>query len=286
MEIIIRLSENFYYSPFVFKAAFLFYILSLLTYVGVFYSNKKILQSIAPFLFVIASAFTTYFIVDRWVEAGRPPFKSLYESLMYAAFMVSMINIAIQYKYKLRILSSLAIIVVIIPIFLYALYKQDIEIITLPPALDTWIFIPHVSAYFIAYSSMFLGFITAVLTLIVPKGVNGHRSISDESFIDFFHYTYEIAKFGFLFQTIALLLGSFWGHEAWSNYWAWDPKENWALVSWFIFIIYLHLGKTGKLKKVAMSWVFIIGVAAILFTYLGMEYLPTADQSLHIYIEE
>lgn len=285
MEIFSQISNNFYYSPLSFKGAFIFYIISLIAYISIFFSDKKILQQVAPLLFVVASAFTTYFIVDRWIEAGRPPFKSLYESLMYAAFMVSMINSVIQYKYKLRIL-SVSVILLVLSIFIYAMIKKDIEIITLPPALSTWIFIPHVSAYFLAYGSMAIGGITAILSLIYRNGVRGHRGVGDDTHIHFSTYTYEIAKFGFLLQTIALLLGSFWGHEAWSNYWAWDPKENWALVSWFIFIIYLHLGKTKKLKDKAMSWVFIIGVLAILFTYLGMDLLPTADQSLHIYIEE
>jgi hypothetical protein len=36
------------------------------------------------------------------------------------------------------------------------------------------------------------------------------------------------------------LLGAWWGQVAWSNYWGWDPKENWAFITWLIFSAYLH----------------------------------------------
>jgi len=35
--------------------------------------------------------------------------------------------------------------------------------------------------------------------------------------------------------------GGFWAYSAWGHFWNWDPKETWALITWFIYLVYLLL---------------------------------------------
>jgi len=274
--------ENLYYISVPYKIAFALYAVASFLYLFVFVRKEKVVQQMALYVFTAAFVACTYFLFDRWVEAGRPPFKSLYESLVFSAWMLSAINIVVEYKYKIRFLGGLTAMS-ILAIFFYALSRRDIEIVPLPPALQTWVFIPHVIAYFMAYASLFVAALTAFLQLLFPQGMQGNRLISDERHIYFYEYTYRISKFGFLLLTCGLLMGAWWGQEAWSSYWAWDPKENWALVSWLIFVVYLHLRLIGTCNEKQLSWVVIAGVAAIMFTYLGMHLLPSADGSMHVY---
>ena len=60
---------------------------------------------------------------------------------------------------------------------LVALTKRDVEIIALPPALQTWMFIPHVISYFLAYGALFVGGLAAVLgnICITPTAPMGLR---------------------------------------------------------------------------------------------------------------
>ncbi|MBT8228962.1 MAG: cytochrome c biogenesis protein CcsA, partial [Bacteroidia bacterium] len=180
-------------------------------------------------------------------------------------------------------LIGLLSILSVIFIFVYALTKRDIEIIALPPALQTWLFIPHVISYFLAYGALVVSGLAAILHLVYPQGMKAHHTMGVNAHIDFSDFTYEITKFGYLFLTAGLLLGAWWGQVAWSNYWGWDPKENWAFITWLIFSAYLHFRNLESYSKRKLSWVVIIGVLAIIFTYLGMDYLPTAEDSLHVY---
>jgi ABC-type transport system involved in cytochrome c biogenesis permease subunit len=171
----------------------------------------------------------------------------------------------------------------IIAIFLYSLTKRDVEIIALPPTLQTWMFIPHVISYFLGYGALFVAGGTALLHLLKPQGIESHHSLGRHERIDFSDTTYQITRFGFLFLTAGLLLGAWWGQVAWSNYWGWDPKENWAFITWLIFAAYLHFRNLKTWSTRRLAWVVILGVLAIIFTYLGMDYLPTASDSLHVY---
>jgi len=51
---------------------------------------------------------------------------------------------------------------------------------------------------------------------------------------------YRSLLLGFGFLTIGIVSGAVWANEAWGNYWSWDPKETWALITWFVYAAYLH----------------------------------------------
>lgn len=274
--------ESFYYTSSSFKLTLILYVIALLAYVAGLFFRGKTWGVIPLALFALAFLACTGLIVERWIEAGRPPFKSFYESLAFAAWTVSLVSLAVESRFRIRLIGLLSALGVV-SILLFALTKRDVEVIALPPALQTWMFIPHVISYFLAYGALFVGGLAAVLYLIFPGGVASHRALGQQDHIDFSATTYQITKFGFLFLTAGLLLGAWWGQNAWSNYWGWDPKENWALITWLIFAAYLHFRNVGYWGEKRLAWVVIIGVAAIIFTYLGMSYLPTAEDSLHVY---
>ncbi len=277
--------ESFYYTSPLFKVTLILYGVALLGYLLGIFGKGKLFGTIPFALFLIAFLSCTVLIIDRWVEAGRPPFKSFYESLVFAAWTTSLVSLVVERKFRIRLVGLLSTIGVV-GIFLFALTKRDVEIIALPPALQTWMFIPHVISYFLAYGALFVAGLTAILYLVFPQGIASHHTLGEQSRINFATTTYQITKFGFLFLTAGLLLGAWWGQNAWSNYWGWDPKENWALISWLVFAAYLHFRNIPHWSEKRLAWVVIIGVAAIIFTYLGMDYLPTANDSLHVYSGE
>jgi cytochrome c-type biogenesis protein CcsB len=91
---------------------------------------------------------------------------------------------------------------------------------------------------------------------------------------------YRSVAVGFPLLTLGIILGAIWGHVAWGRYWAWDPKETWAFISWLIFAFYLHvrlfLGWDGR----RAAWVGLVGAGSIVFTYWGVNFLLSG---LHAY---
>lgn len=274
--------ESFFYTSLLFKISFFTYLAALLVYTAGIFIKGKAWSTLSTGIFGLAFLTVTVLIVDRWIEAGRPPFKSFYESLIFAIWTISGVSLISEYKFKVKLIGLLSALSVA-GIFIFSLTKRDVEIIALPPALQTWMFIPHVISYFLAYGALFVAGLGAVLHLAFPAGMTSHHVLGTGSRVDFSVFTYQISKFGFLCLTAGLLLGAWWGQQAWSNYWGWDPKENWAFITWLIFAGYLHFRNIHSWSTRKLSWVVIIGVMAIIFTYLGMDYLPTAGDSLHTY---
>ena len=92
--------------------------------------------------------------------------------------------------------------------------------------------------------------------------------------------SYRILGIGFPFLTIGILSGAVWANEAWGSYWSWDPKETWALLTWLVFAIYLHMrlshGWQGKKPAIMAS----LGFLTVWFCFLGVNLL---GEGLHSY---
>lgn len=92
--------------------------------------------------------------------------------------------------------------------------------------------------------------------------------------------SYRILGIGFPLLTIGILSGAVWANEAWGSYWSWDPKETWALATWFVFAIYLHTrltkGWSGQKPAIIAS----LGFVIVWICFLGVNLL---GEGLHSY---
>jgi ABC-type transport system involved in cytochrome c biogenesis permease subunit len=79
---------------------------------------------------------------------------------------------------------------------------------------------------------------------------------------------------------IGTALGAVWANEAWGTYWNWDPKENMALASLFVYGAYLHLRLNTDVPAEKLAWLLIIGFAVLMLTYIGINLLGVG---LHSY---
>lgn len=239
-------------------------------------TRRKAVVTASVWTFAGAFLLNGIIIVDRWIEAGRAPFKTLYETLLFYPWCVGVATLVLIALHRLRVLIPFSSATCIFGLA-YALAKPDVEIVNLPPALQSAWFVPHVVTYFIAYGALFASFALAILALAKPAWKSQE---SGQGFEDFAH---QAVMFGFAALTLGVVMGAVWGKEAWGDYWQWDPKENWALVSWLAYLVYLHIrlvrGWTGRRAMAVCAASF----AAVVFTYLGMSLLPTASDSLHVY---
>jgi cytochrome c-type biogenesis protein CcsB len=91
--------------------------------------------------------------------------------------------------------------------------------------------------------------------------------------------THQMIMFGFLFLSVGIISGAVWANSAWGRYWGWDPKETWSLITWFIYATLLHAKLMRGWHGRRIAYLSVIGFAAVLFTYFGVNLLP----GLHSY---
>jgi len=80
---------------------------------------------------------------------------------------------------------------------------------------------------------------------------------------------YRSVAIGFpLFTLGALIFAAIWAQQAWGRFWGWDPKEVWALITWFFYAAFLHLRLTRGWHGEKSAWLAVIGFAIIMFNLI------------------
>ncbi|MBI5362970.1 MAG: cytochrome c biogenesis protein CcsA [Planctomycetes bacterium] len=91
---------------------------------------------------------------------------------------------------------------------------------------------------------------------------------------------------GIPFLTAGLWMGAFWAQEAWANYWGWDSKENAALITWLVYIVYIHLRMLGGWRGSKAMGVLVAGALSVFVTFQVFGYFPDSQKSMHRYTDD
>jgi len=147
----------------------------------------------------------------------------------------------------------------------------------LPPALQSWLFVPHVAVYMLSYILMAKAAFHGILQLVGKAPDAGGDLLGPEQ------ATYQMICVGFPLLTLGLILGSCWGKLAWGDYWGWDPKELWSLASWLVYVGYFHFRYMfgRKYPRINSTWA-IAGLTVIIITLLWVN-LSKLFSGLHTY---
>ena len=252
----------------------------------------KLLSNVAWGSYFLGTALGIFFLVWRGLEVGHPPWQTLFEVLSFCAVLVYLSYLVIvlvtgmkDYKGAWRGIANLmtAFAMSATVILLWIALLKDKASNDLPPALQSYWMWPHVMAFIFSYSTFAVGLV-AVLCYYVIKLFNRQAAIKSwlAGFDDF---SFRIVAVGFPFMTAALMMGSLWGQDAWGNYWGWDAKEVSALVSWLVYLIYIHLRLVGGWRGEKLFLLLIVGALAIITCFLVFSYLPESQSSMHKYAE-
>lgn len=227
------------------------------------------------FLNLVGLLLAVVYLGGLWLETGHPPFRTLQQSLV-----VFSVTTTITWALALRQLplAGLAAAAFNALILGYGATKADGNVHEMPPALQSAWFVPHVVVYFLGYAGLFFSFLTSILYFFTVN-----RLADPVLSARFEARTHRFILFGFCMLSVGLILGAFWAKVAWGDWWSWDPKENWALISWILYGVWLHLRRVEGITPKASVALAVVGFLAVLFTYLGVNYLPQAQSTLHSY---
>ncbi|MCX8022284.1 MAG: cytochrome c biogenesis protein [Syntrophorhabdaceae bacterium] len=216
----------------------------------------------------------------RWIESyqlgiGRAPLTNFYESLVFYAWSIILIIIAMKKRlYNYPAITMLVVVVALVCMG-YASISPGVDrrIQPLIPALQSnWLHI-HVITCFIAYAAFAVSFIAGLLYFVDIKGIMPPKETLEE-------LNYRSVVVGFPMLSAGILTGAVWAHYAWGTYWSWDPKETWSLITWIIYALFLHARLMKGWRGKRMMLLSIIGFASVIFTYLGVNFLLSG---LHSY---
>ncbi len=214
------------------------------------------------------------FNVGLWITLGRPPMRTLAETRLWYSFFLSVVGSILFFRWKMDWMLYYSIVMTMVFMFINLL-KPDTYDQALMPALQSPWFVPHVIVYIIGYALL------AASSLIGLQGI--WLVFNKKSPMALLKKADDVVYVGFAFLTFGLLFGALWAKEAWGHYWTWDPKETWAFLTWFMYLIYIHLRYNQTKKYNWALWSLSLAFVVLLICWFGINYLPSAANSVHNY---
>lgn len=287
-----------------FSFSFVFYVVTALMYLANWFFGKKWIGQLATTMAFVAMCSTFMVLVTRAGESGHAPFSNLFESMVLFVWATNVGYLLIEYRYKFKVMGAFVMTFEFLAMLSASMlpYKYK-SVEPLNPALQNkwhwmvnllskfdlqnyaigWLDF-HVFVTFVGYAAFAIAFGLALMYLLKKraeaKGANGSlmRMFPDAKMLD--ELSYRAVAWGFPFLGAGIVTGAIWANYAWGQYWSWDPKETWSLITWFIYAAYLHARVTRGWRGRKAAYLAIIGFVAVIFLYWGVSFvLP----GLHAY---
>ncbi len=269
-----------------FKISFWIYLASAACYLLALIKNQTSVARLGRGFLVAAFVVHTASIVMIAIAIGRLPLLNLYEYMLSVTWAATAVYLAVELLTKNWSLGGFSVpLLTSFVLFTMRLPNAKIDYTVMPALQSAWR-TPHIVSGILAYGASMVAFVLAVMYLLRDRadGPKGNKKsfwasrLPETKVLD--RSIYRTVAFGFLMQTLLVVIGAVWAQIAWGRYWGWDPKETWSLITWLIYATYLHTHTMMGWRGRKSAWLAIIGFGATIFTFIGVSYF---FQGLHSY---
>lgn len=199
--------------------------------------------------------------VLRWYIGGRIPLSNGYETMQFLALCVLVVAYLLRRRFPFVV--SFGFLLSGFTLLVAYLGQMNPQITPLVPVLVSPWLSTHVSCIMIAYALLAFMWLNAVLGLCVGR--------ESERLMLFSRLLLYPAVF---FLGIGIFIGAVWANVSWGRYWAWDPKEVWALITFMVYTLPFHAESLSCFRRPRFFHFYMLfAFLTVLMTYFGVNYL-------------
>ena len=227
----------------------------------------KVLNIALPILLGVSFLALTFGLALRWIISGNIPMSNGYESMLTVAWFVMLISILMQLR--IRIVMVFGFLISGFFLLVSHINQMDPAIGQMMPVLNSPLLSIHVSIIMMSYALLSLTFICGIMGICLRSHGEELQALSR-----IFLYP-ALTTMGF-----GIFIGAIWANVSWGNYWSWDSKETWALITFMIYAVVVHTQSLQVFRKPLVYHIYItLAFLSIAMTYFGVNYFLTGMHS-------
>ncbi|MBW2185409.1 MAG: c-type cytochrome biogenesis protein CcsB [Deltaproteobacteria bacterium] len=217
----------------------------------------------------------TVTLVTRFIEAGYTPVTNLHESFSFFAWTLAGTFLLVDRRLRMAVLAATTCTIILVLMLFGSLLPMQVQ--DLNPVLDSFWLPIHISLAFLGNAVFTVAFVAAIFYLLQERMLKSKKfsalyyRLPSLDTLDMINY--RCLTFGFPLMTMGIISGAVWAEMSWGTYWSWDPKETWALITWFIYAALLHGRLTTGWRGRRAAILAIVGFIFVLFTFVGVNML-------------
>ena len=243
------------------------------------HSRNKLANALSLGFMYLSFTALTAVLVLRWIASGNIPMSNGYETMLVVAWFVQLLAISTQHKTP---------IVLMFGYFLSGFFllvshigQMDPAITHLMPVLNSPLLSLHVSIIMMSYALLSLTFICGVSAIVLyfaGKCSSKAKEMAKPGLYGEQITALQVLSRVFLYPALATLsvgifIGAIWANVSWGQYWSWDPKEVWALITLMVYAVAVHARSLPRLNSaMAYHLYLVLAFLTVLMTYFGVNY--------------
>ena len=215
---------------------------------------------IATAVTALLTLFLLLIFALRWIAGGHIPMAGGFDSMNLMAIAIGILSLFAAHRHPSA--PSVALMAMGFCLLVAMMGGSNPPVTHLMPVLSSPLLSLHVAVIMTAYALFLICMLSSVAALILPSRRN--------------HF--ERTNLLMLYPAEALLatgiiIGAFWANISWGNYWSWDPKEVWALITLLVYLYPLHLSTRQGHSTLRFHIWCIAAFLCVVVTYFGVNLL-------------
>ncbi len=202
----------------------------------------------------------------RGYVSNHLPLSNGYETMQFMAFCTIILTFLFQRKFKPII--SFGFLLCGLSLLVSMFGESNPPVTNLMPVLASPLLSIHVVFIMLAYSLLAFMMLNGIMAISL------HYTGSNKKQIERLYIISRILTYpAVACLTIGIFVGAIWANVSWGNYWGWDPKEVWALITMLVYSTALHPSSLPAFQRpMFFHWFAIFAFLCVLVTYFGVNF--------------
>ena len=210
---------------------------------------------IATLCVALLTAFLLLIFFLRWMAGGHAPMAGGFDSMNLMSIGIGVVSLLLARR--VRVAPAIGMLTMGFCQLVAMMSGSNPPVTNLMPVLNSPLLTLHVAVIMCSYALLFFIMMGSVAGLVTR------------------HERYHRLNLLLLYPAVFLLalgiiIGAVWANISWGNYWSWDPKEVWALITLIVYAIPLHpaLGVSSRPRTFHLYCT--LAFLSVIITYFGV----------------
>ena len=225
-------------------------------------------HSLALLCLVLLTSYLLLIFILRWIAGGHIPMAGGFDSMNLMAFAIGIIGLVFSFKQSdnQAIKQSSAMLTMGFCLLVAMMSGSNPPVTNLMPVLSSPLLCLHVAVIMMSYALFFFLMMIGIAGLL-----SGKKTFNFQ--LSIFNLAKRLLYPAVFLLALGIIIGALWANISWGNYWTWDPKEVWALITLIVYAFPLHpslkISRNPKHFFLYCTFSFL----SVIITYFGVNFL-------------
>ena len=218
---------------------------------------KRVPQIVSTVVVALLTLFLLLIIVLCWIVGGHAPMAGGFDSMNLMTVALGVVSLCVARRHQSA--PAIALLAMGFCQLVAMMSGSNPPITHLMPVLNSPLLTLHVAVIMTAYALFLFIALSSVAALILPSQ----------------RERLERINLLMLYPAVALLslgiiIGAVWANISWGNYWSWDPKEVWALITLLVYLFPLYQSRSEGHSRLFFHIYCVVAILSVAITYFGV----------------